>query len=181
MAIGPQSEQGLFIETTVATELGQLQDVEINSPLFRELIVRLYNKFNEIALALNEKDTGIYPLSIFTCGQSFFPDPTLSSSTPARPIKRQVRRKVINFGALPNNALKTVAHGINFGASPTLNRLTRLYGAATDPINIDFIPIPYLEAGIDFVSLFMDSTNINIVTNADYSAFTECFVIIEYI
>jgi len=93
-------------------------------------------------------------------------------------VVRQVFRQVVNFGALPNNTTKSVVHGIVVNTNTTL---TRLYAAASDPVNFDYVPIPYASVAGTPIELYMDSTNVNITTNADWSSYTITYVIIEYL
>jgi hypothetical protein len=121
------------------------------------------------------RDAGLYTLDEFINGQFFFPaDP----NTP-QPNMRNVHRKVINFGALPNAVIKSVAHGIPVNANFTF---TRIYGCATDP-NTTFIPIPYAATNAvnNNISLFVDPVNVNVATAIDYSDFTICYIILEWL
>ena len=169
---------GSFVPTTFVWEIQQIQSSNIDENL-KDILVRLYQNLNQVVLPINTKDTGIYDLSEFVNGQVFFPNTTLSSTTPQAPTARQVYRKVINFGALPNAATKSVAHGITIDTNVSI---TRLYGAATNP-GVSFIPIPYVSitALTDQAELGMNATNVNIHTAINYSAYTTCYVVIEYI
>jgi hypothetical protein len=133
---------------------------------------------NQMSLVLNTKDTGYYPLTEFVCGQLYFPDPTLTSASTTTPVWRQVFRKVINFGALPNTATKTVAHGITITATTSF---TRIYGVATDP-STSFLPLPYSSATAnDVIEVWVDATNVNIKVGKDRSGYTTCYVVLEYL
>lgn len=181
-----KSKYGSFVATT------NVYDLEDD---MRTILVRLRQTINEIALSNNTKDTGYYSKSEFLNGQRWFPDPTLNSTTAKSPIPRQVYRLVVDFGALPNNSTKSVAHGLTIGSTWTC---TRLYGAATDP-STSFIAIPYssgsvsidlsaitwddtsIIASTDNISLSIDATNVNITTTTDKTGYTSCYVVIEYI
>ena len=92
---------------------------------------------------------------------------------------RDVYRKVIDFGALPNTATTSVAHGISFDASSTL---THLYAAATDPVNFIYLPIPYASPTLaNNIEIYLDATNVNIITGSNRAAFTICYVVIEWL
>ena len=134
---------------------------------------------NQMSLVLNTKDTGYYPLTEFVCGQLYFPDPTLTSASTTTPVWRQVFRKVINFGALPNTATKTVAHGITITATTSF---TRIYGCATDP-STSFLPLPLCSTAAlaNNITLYADATNVIISTGIDRSGYTTCYVVLEYI
>lgn len=192
MAVNNQQYQrtGSFVQTTQVWDQAQLQDVNVNSQDFRNLLVRLYQNINQIAVVLNTKSTGAYYLQEFVTGDLYFPNPnaTLSSMLPVTPVERQVSRVVVNFGALPNTTLKSMPHGLSVGVQWTF---TKIYGCATNPSLINtpspnqaFIPIPYVDASgviANNIELYVDQTNVNILTAADYSAWTTTYVIVEFI
>ena len=171
-----QANPGMFVPTTNVWDPSEIFSVDINQPEFKELLVRLYQNLNTISLALNLKDTGYYVQEEFVNGQAFFPNPTLSSTTATNPVHRQVFRKVVNFGALPNNALKSVAHGLTITNTFTF---TRIYATASDTTGSNYIPIPYVGTGQ--IEMFVDGTNVNIRTTSNRTAFTVTYAILEYI
>lgn len=138
--------------------------------------LKLRDYLNEIATATNTKDSGIYDAVETITGQQFLP--TFSTSTASNLTYRGVFRKVIDFGALPNAGSKSVAHGITFGSTFSA---TRIYGAATNP-STSFIPIPFASPTLNLnISLEITATNVVITTGVDRTAYTRCFVVIEYI
>jgi hypothetical protein len=172
---------GSFIPTNYVWDVAQVYSTDVTSPEFKELLVRMYQNVNNMILALNLKDTGIYNTSPFINSQVFFPNPSLNSSTSQLPEFRQVYRTVINFGALPNAAIKSVPHTIICTSNTTF---TRIYGTAsktTAPFS--YIPIPYssVTAVADNIELYVDAANVNIATASDYSAYTTTYVILEYL
>jgi hypothetical protein len=169
---------GNFVPTTNVWDVAQLQQVDVRSPEFKELLVRLYQNINSISLSLNSRDSGFYDLQEFVNGQLFFPNPSLTSSSDTVPEYRQVIRKVIDFGALPNATSKSVAHGITIDSQVTI---TRMYASATNP-STQFIPIPYASPTLaNNIELSMDTTNVTITTGSNRTAFTRCVVILEYL
>lgn len=173
-----QANPGAFVPTTNIWDVSQLYSVDINSQDFKELLVRLYQNINLIALALNLKDTGYYVLEEFLNSQLYFPNPALSSTTSLQPDFRQVFRKVINFGALPNAGTKSVAHGIDITSGYSF---TRIYGCATNP-STSFIPLPYASPTlVNNIELNADALNVNVITGSNRSAYTICYIILEYI
>jgi len=174
------AKQGANIPTTSLLDVQRLYTVDIKSPEFKELMVRLWQTVNTLSLATNMKDTGYYTLEEFINSQYFFKDPTEIAAINTDPKYRPVFRKVINFGALPNATTKSVAHGLTLTDD---YKFTRIYGTATDPSTPRFgIPLPYSSATLnENIELFVDDTNITIITAIDYSSFTNCFVIIEYL
>lgn len=160
-----------LVPLTLIWDVARLQSVDVNSKEFKELLVRLYQYINSVAIALNDKDAGFYMLSEFVTGKQFFPNPSYSSQQ-----NRGAYRTVINFGALPNASTKSVPHYIPITSEVST---IEIYGSATDP-STSFIPLPYSSA-TNPVELYMDATNINIITVSDMTAYTTCYVVIEYL
>jgi hypothetical protein len=171
---------GSFVPTTNIWDTSSIADIDVNSAQFKELLVRLYQNVNNIAIVLNSKDTGLYTnQNPFVNGQTWFPDPALSSQTPEQPVQRQVARLVINFGALPNTGTKSVAHGL----SPLGNwSFTRIYGCASDQSGLNYIPLPYASStAANNIELYVDGTNVNVKTGSNRSSFTVTYIILEFI
>ena len=173
-------DYGSFIETTsIWDDIQQIQSIDVNSPEFKDLLVRLYQNVNTIAVVLNTKDSGYYDNSDeFVNGQVFFPDPTLTSATQITPTFRQVFRKIVNFGALPNAGLKSVAHGIDPNTSFTF---TRIYGAASDTTGLTYIPLPFASPVLnESIKLDVDAVNVNVTTGINRTNYNICYIVIEY-
>ena len=76
---------------------------------------------------------------------------------------RNLYRKVVNFGPLPNTTTKSVAHNIS-----DLGSIVNIEGRASNGTN--FFPLPYIPSNIaQGISYFVDKTNINITTGSDRS------------
>ncbi len=144
---------------------------------FREIVSLL---FTRIIDAVNKKEGSLYyPLETGNF-QSYF-----TIATPF--VYRNVYRMVINFGALPNNTTKSVAHGIA-GIDPAMGNstfsFTRIFATSSNQTNgaESFIPIPWASAsGTDNIQITVDATNINITTTSDKTAFTITYVVLEYV
>lgn len=171
---------GSFIPTSYVWDTAQLYSIDVNSPQFKELLVRLYQNLNRMALSLNIKDSGYYDTQEFVNSQLFFPNPANSSATTNAANYRQVFRKVFNFGALPNAATKTLAHGITVTPTTTF---TRIYGCASDTTGSNYIPLPYAAVAAlnQNIELKVDATNISVITGINRSNFNVCYVILEWI
>lgn len=179
MALQDADQYGLFLQTTQVWDVAQLQEIDVNSPEFKELLVRLYQQINNVAIVLNMKDTGQYQLSEFINGQLYFSDPALNSSTALSPQDRQVFRKVINFGALPNTGTTAVPHGITCTPKTTF---TRIYGCSSDVTGKNYIPLPYASpTAANNIELKVDATNVTIITGSNRTNFTITYVILEYL
>jgi len=136
-----------------------------------ELRRELNDVLKKIIDALNDKDIGHYNTVTLINGQKFF--------TAGDPQKfRNVFRKVIDFGALPNTATKSVAHGITWNAN---TRFIRIYGTATRP-NFTSIPLPYSSPTLnDNILLSLNTTHVNITTAANFTSYTTCYVVLEWV
>lgn len=180
---------GITVTTNELLDPQSIEQLNVSSEEFKEFLIKMRNVIGNIALTLNYKDTGLYTLEEYICSQLYFSDPSIGSTSTNQPStinKRDVFRKVINFGALPNTAAKTVAHDItiNATATATLFSLTRLYGAATDPTlgAVKSIPLPYASpTAANCIELSIDKDNVIITTGSNRTAFTKCYVVIEYI
>jgi len=170
------TDNGAFIPVD-SFSVSEISSTDIRSSEFKDLLVRLYQNLNLMAIGINNRDAGFYDTSEFVCGQQFFPDPSLTSESAQTPVFRNVFRKVVIFGALPNTTNKSVAHDI----TTTINTsFTRMYGVATkqhaDAVSFSSLAIPNTD-----IKLELDGTNVIITTAADLTAYTITHVILEYI
>lgn len=177
MAWPSETNPGLFISTTFIWDVGQLTEVDVKSPEFKELLVRLYQNLNNVVIALNLKDSGYYAEQEFVNGQVF---PKIDEVVGASPnAGRQVFRKLITFGALPNTAAKSVLHNISVNNNFTF---TRIYGASTDKIAHQYIPLPYSSQTLnENIALSVDGTQVTVTTGINRTNFTDTWIIVEYL
>lgn len=179
----PFLNTGSFVPTTNIWDVAQIYEVDVDSPEFKELLVRLYQNVNNIALSLNTKDAAYYQLSEFVNGQLYFPNPALLlQPNPAQtPTERQVYRTVVDFGALPNATTKSVAHGIS--TIDATWSFTRIYGCASNQTSLTYIPIPYVSTSAlnQNIELNADATNVNITSGIDRTSYNVTYVVLEYI
>lgn len=175
----PFDDIGLFLPTTDVFDTQLIYELDINSSEFKEFLVRLRQSINDLALAVNLKDSALYYDQEFVNGQTYFPNPALDSTTSLAPTPRQVMRYVVNFGTLPNTATKSVAHNL----SPTSTwTFTRIYGAASDTTAMTYIPLPYSSSVLaNNIELNVDATHVNVTTGANYSSYNVTYIILEYI
>lgn len=82
-------------------------------------------------------------------------------------------RKVVSFGALPNNTTKSLAHNIS-----NLKRVVKLEGFAGSNQNLGGITLPHATSTP--IALFADNINVNVKTNNDATAYTEAYIYIYY-
>lgn len=136
----------------------------------------IVEQLKRVSNAINLREIGWFLDEELLSGKQFIPGVTLSGDSQQY---RTILRKVIDFGALPNTGNKAVAHGITVDNNFTL---MQLYAAATNPTTNVSIPIPFASGILtENVKINMDTTNINITTFSDRTAFTRCFVVVEYI
>jgi len=89
-------------------------------------------------------------------------------------LDKPLYRKVINFGGLPNNTYKSVAHNIS-----DISKIIRAtgYSYATSG---SFVNIPYSASGTNSIELVANVTDITIYTHTNQTAFSECYIVVEY-
>lgn len=176
-----QDRFGAFLPTTEIFEIEDIENISINSPEYKDFLVRLRYAINNIATVLNRKETGIYSKTEFVTGGTWYPDPALTSYTAKKPVERQIFRQVIDTGALLNTAAKNVAHNIIF-PNPNTYSAVKIYGAATDPAGVINIPLPYSSPVLtENISVFIDTNNVTITTGNDRTAFTKSYIVFEFI
>lgn len=122
----------------------------------------------QIVNSLNSKSGGTYFSQILPTGNKI----AIGSKS------FDILRKTFNFGPLPNNTTKSVAHGITVGDT---FRIFNIYLSANDPTDKRyFCTQNYSLTSGNMVRLEIDATNVNVTTNGDYTAYSDCFVIVEY-
>ena len=132
----------------------------------KDLRVRLNDLYQKIANTVNTKEGGLYVPEEKVSGSQYF-DPKNTQKN------KNVYRMTVDFGSLPNATSKSVPHNIQ---GWNLNfRLTRSYGASTDPEALEAIPIPN-----DGILLEINQTDVTITTTTDRTAFSDTTVVIEY-
>lgn len=140
----------------------------------------IVEQLKRISNAVNIREIGWFLDQELLAGKAFIPGINIVNDGGSSQQFRQVLRKVIDFGSLPVAGTKSVPHGITFDANFTL---IQIWAAATDPVGLTAIPIPYIDpASFAFsVRLAMDSTNVNISVGGNASNYTRCFVVLEYL
>lgn len=123
------------------------------------------------AYIVNQKQNGQYDTIEQLAGQYFFVVNNNQS-------KRQAFRKVINWGALPNAAAQSQAHGIT-----GITVWTNIYGAARgNRVGVPFpgFPLPYVNLAGNSIQVDVDDTNVTITTSINYSDY-DAIVVLEYL
>lgn len=132
----------------------------------KEFRYDLNDQYQGIASAVNSKIGGLY-----------VPQEKINSEQYFDPLNVQkmknVYRMVVDFGSLPNTTSKSVAHNIS-GWNKNY-RLTSAWGASTDPVALEALPIPN-----DGILLSINSTNVTVTTTSNLSSFTATTIVIEF-
>ena len=140
----------------------------------KELLRNIFRKINDFVYIINAKDTGIYnDEEVFTSQQWYV----------NRPINQQkmIFRKIVDVGTLPNVATTSTSHELNRDATGAVIPITadwdiiRIRLKAFDPAGIIWI-----DASDPRITISVDATDIDVTTIDDFSAFTQCGVILEY-
>ena len=177
--------RGAFLPTTQVWSTDEISQIQGISEGLKEHLVKMYQRFNDMATMINKKETGLYPREEFVCGKQYYPKLGLDSSSSSTPRMRQVVRKVIawtdNLGAyktLPNNTTDTVAHGITFNSAtiPVLVEAT-----CYDTSAYKTITLPWVADDGNHISIWLDANNVNIKTTSDRRNFTVTNVTIEFL
>lgn len=167
-----QKNTGSFVPTTVILDVAQLHEVDVNTPEFKELLVRLYQTVNNISIALNSKDSAYYIQEEFVTSQLWF-NPSSSNQLDLR----AGFRKTINIGPIAAGATATIAHGLTVTSTW---KWTFINGAATDTVNLLGYSISYADMAGNTLSARTTSTNV-IVENNTSVDFTDVYVTLELV
>ena len=167
-----QSSTGQFIPTTSVFDVSRLYEVEIGSPEFIELIVRLYQQVNNLSISTNNKVSGYYLQEEFITSANYF-NTASSDQLDLRPEFR----KTFNIGALPAG-VTNFPHNL---AITNTWQFTQIYGAASDNIGFNYYPLPFASAGgAANIELRVNAANI-VITNNSGINFTSCIVTLAYL
>lgn len=147
----------------------------------RRLITNALREVTEVA---NDSVKPLYITSETLAGKRWDPADTSSLNDPNE--FRNVYRKVINLEGLNDfstTSPQTVPHGISTTEDTFI---TQLYGVATDPAASALnsaIPLPYVNINslAECIELRMDATNIILESGTNYSAYTQAWVVVEYV
>lgn len=169
MSVQPQNLSSNFVPPNIVMP----ENYEECKTVLQTYLVNCANAINEREVAQYQEsslDSSGANISITNSGQIWF---TSNDAT----TFRYGNRTVVNFGALPNSSTKSVAHGIPVTSKMTF---TAIKGCATRP-NVRAIPIPYTTATGNIIEVYVDTTNVTIVTTANYTTYTRCYIVLEWI
>jgi hypothetical protein len=165
-----QINTGSYVPTTNVWDVARLYEVEVNSQEFKELLVRLYQNVNNIALALNTKSTGYYINEEFVSGKLFF-NPASNDPLQLRPGFIMT----VNTGAL-GAGVTAVNHNI---AVTNTFKWMFISGAATNTNTLVGYPITFAGAAGNNIEVTVSATQVLINNNSGVT-FTDSQVTLEY-
>lgn len=87
-----------------------------------------------------------------------------------------IYKKTVDIGALPNNTVKLVPHGI-----ANLSKIIKIEGTAYHPVNNVTVPLPFTSlSGSSSIQLSISGANIEISTGTDRRPFTYSYTTLYY-
>ena len=168
--------KSISLPTTQAWNISGIQEADANSPEFKELIIRLYQYINSIALVLAKKESALYIEEEFLTAQGYY-NPNMAINVDLRPVYRLV----VDTGALGAGA-NVIAHGLT-----TANtwHFVHIYGAANfwaaAAANRRYYSLPWVSAGgAANIEVMVDGTNITITNNSGI-VFDDSSIVLEYV
>lgn len=168
---GQQIDTGSYVPTTNVWDVARLYEVEVDSPEFKELLVRLYQNVNNIAITLNTKATGYYINEEFVSGKLFYNPTNFNDPLQLRPGFL----KSINTGAL-GAGVTAINHGIAVTAT---FQWMFIYGVATNTGTLVGYPLPFAGAAGNNIEVSVTSTQV-LINNNSGVVFTDSQVTLEY-
>lgn len=87
---------------------------------------------------------------------------------------KHIYKKTINFGTLPNNTTKNVAHGIT-----NIGNVIKIEGW-TYASSQGWFPLPFASTGSYPIEVKATATNVVIVTTIDRSSIGTCYITLYY-
>lgn len=171
-------QQGTYIPTTQSWDIQDITNLRSVDPQLKEVLLKLYRNLNSMSLALNYKQSGMFLLGeALTGGLLYFN--ASNKNVGESQTTRNIFCTTVNFGALPNNTSKSVAHNIEI---TTGYQCVGIYGGATNTARTSFISLPFSSATLnENIKVEADATNIVVTTAIDYSDYIESTIFIYYV
>ena len=169
------AQVGSFIPQNNIWDVSQIYATEGISPQLQELLVRMYQNLNMMAINVNIKTSGYYDTTDFVDGSLWFPNPLYNSTTTSFPSYRQELRKIIYLNSLPPG-ITAVNHNIVANASLSF---TDLRGTANDTIGFNYRSFCCSGAGVD-ISITANATQVTLTNNTAIT-FNVVYVRLEWL
>ena len=90
-------------------------------------------------------------------------------------LNKPLYRKVIDFGALPNNSSKSVLHGIT-----NRDKIVNIHGYSYRSTDDTYITLPYSATGTQNVACYVNGSNVITITYQDRRNFAVSYIVLEY-
>lgn len=167
---------GIFVPTTNVWDVGSIYEMDVKTPEFKELLVRLYQNINNIANVLNVKTSGYY-INVETNSSNQY----YNLANPTDPLnQRPGFICTVDIGAL-GAGITSVNHGINAPTGITSSyKWMKIYGAATKSSSIIGCPLPFAGATGNNIEVTVTATQV-VINNQSGNTFTDATVILEYV
>lgn len=175
-----------FIPTSQIWDVSEIMSNNAISPDMKKVFVKMYQKLSEMAMAVNNKASGIHDTQEHPTGRKFFPKPGLTSASNRTPISRGSISKSFIWSdalgvpkSLPNATSDTMAHGLNFDANTIL---INIWAAATDHTHGLYIRVPHVDCKLGTIGIWATNTDIVIdCCGFDGSDFTDVYIEMEFL
>ena len=162
---------GNYVQQTPLFEIARLQQVDIKSEEFKQLLVQLYQQVNNIALELNSKDTGYYINQEVNISSILY---NLTSSNPQN--QRPIYRKTFFTGVI-NAGVNNIPHGLTITATWDF---VKILGAAKNTAGGIYIPLPYVSVAATPVQVSVNNVNI-VINNASGVVYDSGYITLEFV
>ena len=179
----PTNKLGYFLQTTSVLDISH---IDIQPESFKDFLVKLVRIVGDIEKIINVKDTGVYSLTEYVCGKTFFPSSLAPAFTYVNSTTqpRQVFRKEFLL-ALPGGLLmgdNLIAHGLNINLpAQSIWSMTDITGTTNDITNREYYPLPYVDPAGNNISLWVDNANIHVNSAIARPNFTLTYCCLEYL
>lgn len=172
--------RGTTLPTTYIWDVSPIYDLNLSNDV-KELLVRMYQNINSIALVTNTKESGYYLTdALYYNDQQWFPNTNTGELTNPyiKPVNRSGGRVTLKDIALPNTGTVSIPH--NIPCTPQ-TRIFVKYADAVNSAGTSFLPLPYASATLaNVIELNADNVNVNITTNSNRTDYT-AIVVLDFI
>lgn len=161
-----------YTKTTDAqvADVGQATSATLNTSNFKGLLTSAENTIQKAFDRIDDSANFLVPSDKYSIGTEVLTNKYFDDYP--------VYRKVVDFGALPNNTTKSVAHGLTFSSLRMLIKLSIMRKSTS---YMATIPVVSTSAGTSGVTQpYIDATSIYVTSNSDYSSYSTCYTILEY-
>lgn len=166
---GTLTDVGSFLGTTTVWDAQIIENIDVNSQEFKDLLVELYTQFNKVLIELNGKVSAKLPSIEFVSGKIYANPNGSNDLIPGF-------TKSFTIGAL-GPGVTAINHNIAVDANL---RWISIVGAATDNVGMVGYPITFGGAAGNNIGVTTSATQI-IINNASGVAFSSAYVTVEYV